>query len=143
MALFLLLVTFGAAGVNEWREPGLYAIESQTVMPNLDEMRRIRKSTRRCIDADGPQSFFPILRQPALRGCDFSFDSRDGAVEVFALQCKTEFVATGTARLWASADRVRGSLYIKMGGKNMTFSQYVDASRVGPCGAVEQPNDYP
>ena len=139
MALFLSLVTFDALAVNEWRKAGLYTIESQTVMPHLDVMRRIRKNTRRCVGADGPETFFPILQQPALRGCVFTLASSDGATDNFVLRCETKWVATGIARLWASGDRVRGALDVKMGGKNMTFSQYVDASRVGACSSVEHP----
>jgi hypothetical protein len=40
---------------------------------------------------------------------------------------------TGTAQLHADADRVKGVLQIKMGGKNMTFSQRIEAKRQGDC----------
>lgn len=109
--------------------PGRYELSSQTVMPNLDEMRHITATETRCLRND-PNALFPILRQPALRGCSLV---AAGAQDPYTLVCQTTLVASGTARIVAGTRQVTGNLGVKMGGKNMTFSQHVRATPLGPC----------
>lgn len=127
IALLALLWSSCAAALP----PGLYELSSQTVMPHLEEMRRITAVETRCLSAD-PSTLFPVLRQPALRGCALQPADRAPG-ERFELRCRTEMVATGTAVITNGAQHVRGDLSIKMGGKNMTFSQHVRARHLGPC----------
>ncbi len=107
---------------------GQYEIVWQTVMPHLDEMRRISDRETRCLRGS-PGELFPVLRQPALRGCSLG---ASGAGR-YHLACASERVASGSATLSAERAALRGTLTIKMGGKNMTFSQHVTATRRGSC----------
>ena len=130
--LLLLLVTTCATCAAAL-PPGRYEITAQTVMPHLDEMRRITAVETRCL-ADDATALFPVLRQPALRGCALvpAAHAESGR---FDLQCQTALVATGSATVAVTAQHVKGDLIIKMGGKNMTFSQHVRARPQGPCSA--------
>ena len=113
--------------------PGQYEIVWQTVMPHLDEMRRISDRETRCLRGTASE-LFPVLRQPALRGCDLG---ASGAGR-YQLACASERVASGSATLSAEPATLRGTLTIKMGGKNMTFSQHVTATRRGSCSARDE-----
>jgi len=112
--------------------PGLYAVKSQMVMPHMEEMRRIVKEGKRCV-VEGPAALFPVLDQHALLGCKFDFPKQDGAAMNYLLVCESARVATGQARLEGGAESLVGTMQIKMGGKNMTFSQRVEAQRLGAC----------
>ena len=117
---------------TETLRPGLYAIAAQTVMPHLEEMRRITSRDTRCIH-DLPSGLFPVLRQPAMTGCGLT-DEVSGVVDArYALVCTTERAATGAAKLKISEDLITGVLKVKMGGKNMTFSQHIEATWQGDC----------
>ena len=129
MLLLAAAYSSGAAALP----PGHYEISSQTVMPHLDEMRRITAVEMRCL-TDDATALFPVLRQPALRGCTL-VPIADTGNQRFDLQCQTVLVATGSATVTVTPRDVKGDLRIKMGGKNMTFSQHVRARLQGPCSA--------
>jgi hypothetical protein len=139
-----LLVAVGGLGAlntmaatSEFALPaGEYAIHSNMVMPHLDEMRRIIAEDSRCLAKDNAPALFPVMRQPALRGCTFGFgEVRDQSLH-YVLVCQTALVATGTAELTRRGGRIIGNLVVKMGGKNMTFAQRVEAVRAGDCQRV-------
>lgn len=112
---------------------GAYTIRSNMVMPHLEEMRRITAEETGCLRQDNPLALFPVMRQPALHGCTFRFGEAHDASFQYVLVCETARVATGTAELSHRGDTVVGNLAVKMGGKNMTFSQSVRAQRTGDC----------
>ena len=114
--------------------PGTYAITAQTVMPNLEEnLRYATTRERRCLSGRDLAYVFPILRHHSLEGCKLVDESRRGSAIRYVLACANAQVATGAARLDAAPGRITGSLEIKMGGKNMTFSQRIEALRQGDC----------
>jgi hypothetical protein len=114
--------------------PGEYDLRTRMVMPHLDEMRRSERHQRLCMDeAATAASLFPVLEQPALRGCTLDHAQADGPDTSFVLVCASSRVASGTARLSQDGNLIEGVLEVKMGGKNMTFAQYVAAVRVGGC----------
>lgn len=108
-------------------------IESQMVLPHLDEMRRISAHETTCIDNADATRFFPVFRQPALIGCALHPERADAVGADYVLTCASANGATGTARLNVKDGHVKGKLMAKMGGKNMTFSQHVEAYREGNC----------
>ena len=118
-------------------KPGAYEIASQIVMPHLEEMRRITKLERRCLRGDEPSTLFPVMDQRALTGCELGYTARDADAFHYVVVCQSDLVATGTAELNATSNRVSGTLNIKMGAKNMTFSQHVKATWQGVCERVE------
>jgi hypothetical protein len=113
---------------------GGYTLAAQTLMPHLDEMRWVVRREERCFDGrDALPALFPVMRQPALTGCRLGSGARDGERLRYVLICASERVATGSAEILPTADGAIGRLEVRMGGKNMTFSQRVEATRLGDC----------
>ena len=108
---------------SEAAESGAYDITASTEMPHLEEnLRYATVRERRCVR--GLASLFPILQHPSLEGCTLAGD---------LLVCANPQVATGSVRLDEAPGRISGVLEVKMGGKNMTFAQRVEAVRLGEC----------
>lgn len=115
-------------------EPGAYDITARTEMPHLEEsLRYATTRERRCLHAHELASVFPVLQHPSLEGCKLAEESRHGDATRYLLVCASRGVATGAAWLNGGPDRVAGVLEVKMGGKNMTFAQRVEAVRRGEC----------
>ncbi len=106
-------------------------------MPHLDEMRRQVAHHTRCVQDDAPDGLFPVLDQHALRGCRLGYPKTlaagQGERHEYVLVCASARVASGTAGIDTSGDTLVGLLTVKIGGKNMTFSQRVEARRGAPC----------
>jgi len=134
-AVWLLCAASWASG--EALAPGTYEITAQVVMPHLEEnLRYATTRERRCLRGDELASVFPILRHHSLEGCKLGAETRSGGTIRYVLACASPQVATGAARLDAASGRITGTLEIKMGGKNMTFSQRIEALRQGDCARV-------
>lgn len=132
MTIFLLGV--GAWTTSEAVTPGMYEISTEMLMPHLeDNLRYARTRERRCIRDHAVSDFFPILRHESLNGCTLAAGTESGAVIYYPLVCDGSNGTTGTAQLQGDAGRVAGELAIRMGGKNMTFSQRIEAKREGDC----------
>jgi hypothetical protein len=126
-----LLFRFGTAallctvawGSSRAAESGVYDITARTEMPHLEEnLRYATVRERRCVRELA--SLFPILQHPSLEGCRLAGD---------LLVCTSPEVATGSVRLDEAPGQLTGVLEVKMGGKNMTFAQRVEAVRLGDC----------
>ena len=116
-----------ALGAAPAVEPGAYEVTATIEMPHLEEnLRYATTRERRCLPGDDFASFFPILQHPSLEGCRLAGER---------LVCARPEVATGAVRLEHAPGRLSGVLEVKMGGKNMTFAQRVEAIRRGPCEA--------
>ena len=103
-------------------------------MPHLEEsLRYATTRERRCLRGDELASIFPILQHPSLEGCKLGGERRRGGTIRYRLVCASPQVASGAARLDEGPGRIAGTLEIKMGGKNMTFAQRVEAVRQGAC----------
>jgi hypothetical protein len=114
--------------------PGLYEITARTVMPHLEEnLRYAVTQEQRCLQLEELAALFPILRHPSLEGCRLADERRRGSNVRYGLVCVNPQVASGTAQLDAAGEHIAGILEIKMGGKNMTFSQRIEALRQGDC----------
>ncbi|MGH8596430.1 MAG: hypothetical protein ACREXT_07220, partial [Gammaproteobacteria bacterium] len=78
IALTALAAALGnalAAEPSDFRIPtGNYAVTAQMIMPHLEEMRRITTTEKRCLGDRGPIGLFPVMDQPALRGCVFGYE---------------------------------------------------------------------
>ena len=132
VAASLLWTVAWASG--EAVEAGSYEITAEIAMPHLEEnLRYATTRERRCLHGRELASVFPILHHQSLEGCKLGDESRRGDTIRYLLVCASPQVATGVARLDADPGRVAGVLEIKMGGKNMTFAQRVEAVRQGEC----------
>ena len=114
-----------------------YQIAATMMMPHLDEMRRQVTQQSRCVKDDVPGGLFPVMEQHALRGCRLAYpksvENADGRRREYVLVCANARVASGTASIDETGQRLVGMLVVKMGGKNMTFSQRVEARRGAAC----------
>lgn len=126
-----LLITLGTSTVDT---PGLYNITTETSMPHLEEnLRYTIERGQRCFGGDDFASAFPILHHPSLAGCQLREQSRDSSTLSYLLVCDRSAGITGTAT-WSLEQRsIRGTLEVKLGGKNMTFSQRITGNPVGNC----------
>jgi len=128
----LLLSSSGRA--SEMLPPRLYQVTTETGMPHLEEnLRYATTRERRCLAHQELSSAFPILGHEALRGCRLDHEVRDGQAVSYVLSCDGAHGTTGAARWQLGADRIEGTLDVKLGGKNMTFYQRVTATPLGAC----------
>ncbi len=112
----------------------LYDVTIETGMPHLEENLRYTTTHRRsCISLKDLATEFPILEHPTLAGCTLGGAARKDDVVKFGLICDDRHGTTGTAIWHIDKQRIRGRLDVKLGGKNMTFSQTVTARVVGSC----------
>jgi hypothetical protein len=141
--VFLLVVaqalasgTSGADSVatGDTFPPQLYEVTTETVMPHLEEnLRYTTTRARRCLAHLRFAAAFPILGHPALQGCTLTNETRRDATLSYVLVCTGGHGTTGGA-IWQIDDaRIHGTLNVKLGGKNMTFSQRVTALPRGIC----------
>ena len=114
-------------------ESGLYELETQTLLPHLDEMRRKISTATICVKKDNLKQLFPIFTQPGLRDCYFRQYAAEKDLTLFQLQCPGQNGARGRAKLERQTAGIKASLDAKLGGKNMTFTQFTRAKRVGVC----------
>lgn len=120
---------------------GRYVLAVQMILPHLEEMRRITVRDERCLAAGQVAGLFPVFDQPALHGCKLDYPKRGAEGTDYVLVCESARVATGTARVIAAEDgAIFGLLEVKMGGKNMTFTQRSVAERLGECPAAAPPD---
>jgi len=120
--------------------PGRYDVTAQMYMPHLEEMRRIVTHEQYCLRDGDPSGLFPVMYQPALRGCRLDHGEQTPRVFEYVLVCETALGATGHARFKHDRGRVIGTIDVKMGGKNMTFSQRIEARASGDCDGEVTPS---
>lgn len=112
---------------------GKYRLSAQMVLPHLDEMRRTTEQHTVCFDGSDVSVLFPVFQQPALIGCSLEPTTRSDATSHYELLCASVNGGSGRASLKTSEHGIRAALEAKMGGKNMTFSQFVNARRLSAC----------
>jgi len=132
--LAALLLTCPPAGASESMPSRLYEVTIETVMPHLEEALRYATTREtRCLGPRGLFTAFPILRHESLKGCTLGQERRDADSASFVLICEGGNGTTGAARWRIDGNPLTGILDVKLGGKNMTFSQRVTAKPVGSC----------
>lgn len=112
----------------------LYDLTVETSMPHLEENLRYAVSrTRQCLSREDLASAFPVLQQPSLAGCKLHEQTSEEGTVAYALMCENSSGTTGTATWQVGNRHLRGVLDVKLGGKNMTFSQRVTGTLIGAC----------
>jgi len=112
----------------------LYLITTEIAMPHLEENLRYATTREiRCLGDQALSSAFSILRDDALKGCKLDHESRHDETVSYVLSCDGGRETTGAARWQIGADQIRGTLEVKLGGKNMTFYQRITARPLGEC----------
>ena len=139
MRLFLIAVLALApigstARGAEILPPGRYAVTTETAMPNLEEnLRYAITHEDRCLSHQELASAFPVLSHVSLADCSLRDESRRDDVVTYSLLCTGGHGTTGSAQWRFGAGEIRGTLSVRLGGKNMTFYQYVTAKPLGSC----------
>ncbi len=114
--------------------PRFYELTTETSMPHLEENLRYATTTRRqCLTLEQLAIAFPILRHPALDGCSLRNRAREAVSLSYQLVCSGGHGTTGAATWHIEEHSLRGTLDVKLGGKNMTFSQRITAIPLGRC----------
>jgi hypothetical protein len=112
----------------------LYDLMIETGMPHLEEnLRYATRHERRCLGRDALFTAFPILEHPALAGCSLKDPVQRKDLVTYTLVCDGGHGTTGQAVWRLSEHHVRGTLNVKLGGKNMTFYQRITATSHGSC----------
>jgi hypothetical protein len=130
----LPVVVMAPAGGSDAAAPQLYELTTETSMPHLEENLRYANTTRRqCLALSQLTTAFPILGHPALDGCKLEKESRQPDFLSYQLVCAGGHGTTGNAIWYLGEHRIRGTLDVKLGGKNMTFYQRITAIPLGKC----------
>ena len=131
--VFCVLIP-SSAGVAETMSPQLYEIITETFMPHLEEnLRYATTREQRCLEEDGLWSSFSMLHYAALMDCRLEPESRQENAISYSLVCSGGHGTTGRATWELGRTKSIGTLNVKLGGKNMTFSQRVTARTLGAC----------
>jgi hypothetical protein len=115
-------------------------------MPHLEEnLRYAITHETRCLTRAELLTAFPVLNHPSMRGCTLGAPRESGEGRessrlretretlVSDLACHPDHGTKGEARWETRATELRGTLRVRLGGKNMTFSQYITAVPLGAC----------
>jgi hypothetical protein len=114
-----------------------YEVTTETAMPHLEEnLRYATTREQRCLEQDELWTAFPILQYAALKDCRLEQESRQADAVSYALVCEGGHGTTGRAIWQLGRTHSVGTLSVKLGGKNMTFSQRVTARALGACAAL-------
>jgi hypothetical protein len=114
--------------------PARYDLTTETLMPHLEaNLRYATTRGERCV-SDDPAALFPILSHSSLAGCRLNELRPDGNTTSYTLLCTASSGTVGSARVTFRDDRLFALLEVRMGGKNMRFSQRVTGVRKGGCG---------
>ena len=118
----------------------LFEVVIETGMPHLEENLRYAVTREQlCLSEERLSTAFPILHHDSLKGCTLQDETRALATVSYSLVCEGGQGTTGSA-VWTVSDHVvRGTLNVRLGGKNMTFFQRITARPLGECPPVSSP----
>ncbi len=134
ITILLSVVVVEPVGGSDGAPPQFYELTTETGMPHLEENLRYANTTRRqCLALSQLTTAFPILRHPALQGCKLESERRQPQSLSYQLVCSGGHGTTGSAVWHLGEHRIRGTLDVKLGGKNMTFFQRITAIPLGKC----------
>jgi hypothetical protein len=140
-ALYLLLASAlitSSAPAAETMPARLYEIITETTMPHLEESLRYSTTReQRRLERNELWTAFPILHHVALQDCSLDPQRRQPDALSYALVCTGGHGTTGHATWQLGRMQDTGTLNVKLGGKNMTFSQRVTARPLGECSVKE------
>jgi hypothetical protein len=141
-ALFRPLAVIGACAAaslsaSETMPARLYEVVTETSMPHLEEnLRYAVTRENRCLAGEDLATAFPVLKSASLADCKLRHQGRRDDELSFVLVCEGGHGTTGSAN-WRVGERsMVGTLSVKLGGKNMTFSQRLTAKPLGQCPAA-------
>ena len=132
--LSLLGACLTAAAAADAPPRRLYEMTTETGMPHLEENLRYAVVTeKRCMSPQELSAAFWMLGDVSLQDCKLSKADEEVDAAVYRLQCTGGHGTTGDARWQLGPDIIRGTLKVRLGGKNMTFYQRITAKPLGDC----------
>jgi Protein of unknown function (DUF3617) len=133
--LGILALLAAPAEAVELVERRAYEVITETTMPNLEESLRYATTRQeRCLSRAELYSAFPALGHDSLVGCRLDDERRHDETISFRLVCGAGHLTTGAARWQVGGGQLNGTLDVRLGGKNMTFTQRLTATALGDCG---------
>jgi hypothetical protein len=135
--LMLTALLCGGASSFDATASDLYDVTIETGMPHLEEnLRYAVHREQRCLTHSEVFSVFPVLRHASLADCKLHDERVHDDLSTWTLACTAGHGTTGQATWRLSADRLSGTLQVRLGGKNMTFYQRVTLRRLRECAAT-------
>jgi len=105
-------------------------------MPHLEEnLRYATTREQQCLSDEQLFRRFPVMNHVALKDCILEPESRQAESATYRLVCSGGHGTAGAAAWRIGEQRLRGTLTVKLGGKNMIFYQRVTAKALGECEA--------
>lgn len=119
--------------------PRLYEVATETGLPHLEEnLRYATTRSKVCLGRPQLATAFPILHHEALKGCKLDHERSAGSSLTMLLSCDGGSKTTGAAEWQVDELGIRGTLDVKLGGKNMTFYQRISGRPIGACAPGDQ-----
>lgn len=117
----------------------LFDITTEIGMPNLEEnLRYATTREQQCLSDEQLFRHFPVMDHVALKDCILAPESRLADSATYRLVCSGGHGTAGAATWRIGEQRLRGTLTVKLGGKNMIFYQRVTAKPLGACAAATE-----
>jgi len=138
-ALFVSILLYSSIGATTNSSkisviPGEYMVKAQIIMPHLEEsLRYATTNSLQCLSNEDASSLFPVLTHASFANCTLKGKQPEGEYVQFDLICLNSEAASGLARFVVDEEVFRATLNVKMGGKNMKFSQRINGHRTGDC----------
>jgi hypothetical protein len=131
---FLIALTASCVHASDTAPAHLYDVTTETGMPHLEENLRYAVTREaQCLARADLASAFPILRHPSLTGCALREEGDKDDTISYVLVCEGANGTTGSAKWLVGKRVIRGTLDVKLGGKNMTVFQRVTGTLVREC----------
>jgi Protein of unknown function (DUF3617) len=132
--LLFALASAGSAAATGATSARLFEIRIETFMPNLEEnLRYTGTQETRCIGQNDLPKLFPMLSHVSLNSCRLQNEQRYGETVSYELLCAEGVETTGDAQFAIAPEKISGMLRVRMGGKNMTFTQRLSGRALGDC----------
>jgi hypothetical protein len=134
VALLALGASGGLPALAQTPSSRLYEMATETGMPHLEEnLRYAVVREKRCVDRRDLSSAFWMLGHESLQDCKLNKSSQQDDAASYVLMCEGGHGTTGDAQWQFDAERIRGTLNVRLGGKNMTFFQRITGTAIGAC----------
>lgn len=138
MTLILMPAALGAGAgrcaAAEAAPQRRFEVTTVTGMPHLDENLRYATVTETmCLNVQELSGVFWMLKDVSLQDCKLVKSEQTADAASYALQCTGGHGTQGSASWELGSSALTGTLQVRLGGKNMTFFQRVNARAVGSC----------
>jgi hypothetical protein len=131
-AAFLVLAFGAHADDRALLEPGEYEVQMKLELPHVEDMG-VQKTTKICITEGGTHGIVVLSENNPLVRCPASNIRQNADELTFDLICDGHNQAVAWAKFQLWPDRFAGVFDMKMGGKNMTMSEWQVGKRIGIC----------